>query len=93
MSRYKNNNIETNKDTNKKYYVTYKKIKFPKKEDDVYIVWADYHTCHNIAYKYWDDSKLWWVLLSANNKMLESDFFNGEVIRIPINPELIINSV
>lgn len=85
--RYKNNKILID-ENNKRYYSTYNKITFPKKAEDIYIVWQDYHTTQNLAYKYYNDSKLWWVILSANNKKLESDFFSGEVIRIPTEPTL-----
>lgn len=88
------NNIKILKDeNNKKYYSTYERIYFPKDKDDIYIIWRDYYTTQNLAYKYYDDPELWWVILSANSKKLESDFFTGEVIRLPNEPMSIINNL
>ena len=88
--RYKNNKILIN-ENKQRFYATYSRLTFPKKTEDNYITWADYHTTQNLAYKFFDTPTLWWVILAANNKKLESDFFTGEVIRIPFEPQLTIN--
>lgn len=88
--RYKNNNVLKD-NNNKKYYSSWERISVPKKQDDIYIIWKDPLTTQNLAYKYYNDSTLWWIILLANNKKLESGFFSGEVIRIPKNPNLLFS--
>jgi len=47
-----------------------KTIQYPiidKKEDDTYIVGMQGDRLDNIAYKYYQDSRLWWIIARANN--------------------------
>lgn len=47
-----------------------KTIQYPiidKKEDDIYIVGIQGDRLDNFAYKYYGDSRLWWIIARANN--------------------------
>jgi len=44
--------------------VVYPKI--PKKADDIYIVGIQGDRLDNLAYKYYNDSLLWWIIARAN---------------------------
>lgn len=47
-----------------------KTIQYPiidKKEDDIYIVGIQGDRLDNFAYRYYGDSRLWWIIARANN--------------------------
>lgn len=80
MNRYEK--IEILKTESGKRYK--KTIQYPiidKKSDDIYIVGIQGDRLDNIAYKYYDDSRLWWIIARANN------IGNGS-LSVPIGKQL-----
>ena len=54
-------------------------------DDDVYIQLTDLQAkrIDTVAYQYYGDPELLWVLMIANEKDLPNQFLGGETIRIP----------
>jgi len=91
MERYKN--IEIKKTENgKRYYKTVRYPEIPKTLDDVYIVGRAGDRLDLLAYKYYKDVRLWWIIARANN-IGKGDFVVplGKQLRIPKNYTQIIN--
>lgn len=85
MNRYEK--IETLKTESGKRYK--KTIQYPLMErnvSDIYIIGRQGDRLDNLAYKYYSDSKLWWIIARANN--IGNGNLSvpiGEQIRIPSN--------
>ena len=85
MNRYEK--IETLKTESGKRYK--KTIQYPLMErnvNDIYIIGRQGDRLDNLAYKYYSDSKLWWIIARANN--IGNGNLSvpiGEQIRIPSN--------
>lgn len=66
MNRY--DNIQILKTENGKRYR--KTVQYPiieKKSNDIYIVGAQHDRLDNLAFKYYGDAQLWWIIARANN--------------------------
>ena len=62
------------------------------KDDDLYIITSNTDRLDLIAFDFWGDDKLWWVLAMVNNLECDSMFPpNGTQLRIPKDVESIIN--
>ena len=84
-SRYQNN--ETKK-LNDGREVFKSKIypKIPKSDSDIYIVTQGGDRLDSIAYQFYENSSLWWIIASANN-VHDAPFAlpEGTELRIPMN--------
>jgi hypothetical protein len=93
MNRLRNQEVKIN---NKKRYFKYVKYpEIPVDISDVYIITKIGERLDLLAYQYYQDSDLWWVIIKANpNKLKRDSFFMpvGIQIRIPIDIENIISS-
>ena len=93
MNRIRNQQIK--KSINQKRY--YKYLKYPEipiSIEDVYIITKNGDRTDLMAFNYYGNSDLWWVLVKANpNKLKRDSFFIpvGIQIRIPSNIEGIID--
>jgi hypothetical protein len=91
-SRYKNN--ETKK-LNDGRVVFKSKIypKIPKSDADIYIVTQTGDRLDSIAYQFYENSSLWWIIASANN-IHDAPFGlpDGTQLRIPMNYVSILNN-
>ena len=70
MRRYENNKTEVTKRFNGRRKVAYKTTIFPKferHETDIYIQAREGDRLDNLAYVYYRDVKLWWVIAQANH--------------------------
>ena len=86
---YRNIKINQNLDTLKRNYTNVVYPEIPKSNNDLYIIasWED--RLDLLAYQYYGDSDLWWIICQANpDKVRRDSFFIklGEQIRIP-NPQ------
>jgi len=56
------------------------------RDDDIYVVSETGDRLDTLAYEYYDDSSLWWIIASANN-IHDAPFglTDGTVLRIPQN--------
>jgi hypothetical protein len=85
MSRYRNNPIKKLKDGREVYRSKiYPDI--PLKNDDVYVVTQTGDRLDLLAYEYYRDQSLWWIIASANNiHNAQLGLKEGTILRIPQN--------
>jgi hypothetical protein len=91
MNRYENINI-VKTEKGKRYRSTVKYPVINKKSTDIYIVGSQHDRLDNLAYKYYEDARLWWIIARANN--LGKGTLTvpiGTQIRIPKEYILIVN--
>jgi hypothetical protein len=91
MNRYKDITI-VKTDDGKRYRSTVKYPVINKKSTDIYIVGSQHDRLDNLAYKYYEDARLWWIIARANN--LGKGTLTvpiGTQIRIPKEYILIVN--
>jgi nucleoid-associated protein YgaU len=90
MTRYENSSILITSD-----YRPYYKGKFypniPLSESDVYVITTVGDRLDSLAFSYYNDATLWWVIAMANNNITKGALYPepGTQLRIPTN----INSV
>jgi hypothetical protein len=85
MSRYENNPIKKLKDGREVYRSKiYPDI--PLRNDDVYVVTQTGDRLDLLAYEYYKDQSLWWIIASANNiHNAQLGIREGTILRIPQN--------
>ncbi len=92
-SRYKYTKIKLSRDGNRVFKPTlYPKI--PIRDSDIFIYPRFGDRLDNLAYKYYNDVSLWWIIAKANN--LDSAHIGLDVdkqIRIPTETETILNDL
>jgi hypothetical protein len=81
---------------NSKNKVVFRTVLYPKIErraDDVYIYTVLGDRLDLLAFKYYKDQTLWWIIAQANLLGSNASFVlePGKQIRIPADPDLIIN--
>jgi phage tail protein X len=58
----------------------------PMRDDDLYIVTQTGDRLDSIAYKFYGDSRLWWIIASANNiHNAPTGIEDGLILRLPMN--------
>jgi hypothetical protein len=90
MNRYNNAIIETTSQ-GKRYWKQKFYPNVPLSETDDYVITTIGDRLDNLAYSYYRDSTLWWVISMANNNVTKGSLFPepGTQLRIPTN----VNSV
>lgn len=75
----------------KRYYKSKIYPNIPFSETDVYVITTIGDRLDLIAYDYYNDAEMWWVISIANNNITKGSMFPipGTQLRIPVN----INSV
>jgi phage tail protein X len=91
-SRYENNETKKLNDGR----VVYKSKlypKIPKSDQDIYIVTQTGDRLDTLAYQFYENSSLWWIIASANN-VHDAPFAlpDGTELRIPMNYVSIMNN-
>ena len=94
MSRYRFTGIKIDKDTGNRVMKTtlYPEIKIDNGDRFVYPIDGD--RLENLAYRYYGDSSLWWIIAKANG--IRDGSFGlkpDEKLRIPSNIAQIINDL
>ena len=91
-SRYQNNETKKLND-GKTVYKSKLYPKIPKSDQDIYIVTQTGDRLDSIAYQFFEDASLWWIIASANN-IHDAPFGlpDGTQLRIPINYIDILNN-
>jgi hypothetical protein len=76
---------------NKQYYKGKIYPDIPYSETDEYIITVDGDRLDSIAYSYYGNPELWWIISIANNNITRGSIFpkSGTQLRVPIN----VNSV
>jgi hypothetical protein len=91
MNRYQNATILKTEYTNRPYYKGKFYPNIPLSENDYYIITTVGDRLDNIAYSYYGDSTLWWVISMANNNITKGALYPapGTQLRVPTD----INSI
>ena len=89
-TRY-NNSITLRTSDGKPYYKGKVYPNIPLSEDDVYVITTIGDRLDLLAYQYYRDVNLWWIISAANNNATKVSLFPapGTQLRIPTN----VNSV
>jgi len=87
-NRYTSIQIESGSfTTDPRYYTNVIYPEVDVTEDDIYVIATSNDRLDILAYQYYRDSTLWWVISSANNLPGNSLYLtNGTQVRIPANP-------
>ena len=92
MSRY-NNISKTKTQDGTRLYKTVKYPDIPRGNNDIYVITTDGDKYDTLAYKYYKDTSLWWVISTANAEYPQNSLFPpiGVQIRIPGDLDLILS--
>jgi len=66
MNRYEDINV-VKTDEGKRYRSSVQYPRLERKLDDIYIIGARHDRLDNLAFKYYEDAALWWIIARANN--------------------------
>jgi hypothetical protein len=90
MNRYDNAIVETTSQ-GKRYWKQKFYPNVPLSETDDYVITTIGDRLDNLAYSYYRDSTLWWIISIANNNVTKGSLYPepGTQLRIPTN----VNSV
>lgn len=84
MKRYNNTTQKVDKSGIRVYQTTYyPEIKIS--DNDVFILPKEGERLDSLAYKYYGDVSLWWIIAKANGLRGKPALSAGEVLRIPAN--------
>jgi hypothetical protein len=87
MNRYQNPIILDTPYTNRPYYKGKFYPNIPLSESDIYVITTVGDRLDSLAYTYYSDSTLWWVVSMANNNITKGTLYPtpGTQLRIPTN--------
>lgn len=85
MNRYEDTAILKTAYTNRPYYKGKFYPNIPLSESDVYVITTVGDRLDNLAYSYYNDPTLWWVIATANNNITKGQLYPipGTQLRIP----------
>lgn len=84
--RYRDINIVTNEE-GVRYYTNPIYPEIPVSDDDIYVITTGVDRYDTLAQKFYQDSRLWWIIASANNSKTDSlAVKQGIQLRLPANP-------
>jgi hypothetical protein len=91
MDRY-NNQDKTTTPQGKPYYKGKFYPNVPLSESDIYVITTEGDRLDYIAYTYYRNSELWWIISMANNNATNGSLFPipGTQLRIPQNVNAIL---
>jgi len=91
-SRYDNGTILTTTQS-RPYYKGKQYPNIPLSETDVYVITTVGDRLDLLAYSYYNDVNLWWIIAAANNNITKGSMFPipGTQLRIPANAANVIN--
>ena len=93
MDRYRNIKILNNAQ-GIKYYKGTKYPEIPLNFNDLYVITSAEDRYDTLAYAYYNDSSLWWIISSANPQYTQGSIYppEGTQLRIPLDVSTIINN-
>ena len=93
MERYTNRDILKQTNTNTPYYKGKFYPNIPLSESDVYVITTVGDRLDNLAYSYYRDTTLWWIIAAANNNATKGALYPepGTQLRIPTDANFVIN--
>jgi len=85
MNRYDNSTKLTTQYTNRPYYKGKFYPNIPLSENDVYVITTVGDRLDSLAYSYYQDVNLWWIIAAANNNITKGALYPapGTQLRIP----------
>jgi nucleoid-associated protein YgaU len=94
MNRYQNATILKTEYTNRPYYKGKYYPNVPLSENDVYVITTVGDRLDNLAYSYYGDATLWWVIAAANNNATKGALYPapGTQLRIPTDVNNVLQS-
>jgi nucleoid-associated protein YgaU len=92
MNRYNNAQVLTTNDY-KPYYKSRFYPNIPLSESDVYVITTVGDRLDSLAFSYYNDPTLWWIIAMANNNATKGALYPvpGTQLRIPVNVTAVIN--
>lgn len=93
MNRYDNSIVLKTENTNRPYYKGKFYPNIPLSESDVYVITTVGDRLDNLAYQYYRDATLWWVIAMANNNTTKGALYPqpGTQLRIPTDISSVLN--
>jgi hypothetical protein len=93
MNRYQPIPIIRNRD-GKQQYASTKYPQIPNNFSDIYVITSAEDRYDTIAFAYYNDSSLWWVISSANPQYTQGSLYppEGVQLRIPTNLSPILDA-
>ena len=93
MDRYENSTILTTQG-GRPYFKSKFYPNIPLSEKDYYVITTVGDRLDSIAYSYYRDATLWWIIAAANNNATKGALFPqpGTQLRIPTDINSILNS-
>lgn len=90
--RYNNSEIKYTL-SGKPYYRRKNYPQIPYSDSDVYVITTVGDRLDTIAYSYYNNAELWWVISVANNNITKGSMFPepGTQLRIPIDINSVLN--
>jgi hypothetical protein len=76
----------------KRYYKSKIYPSIPFFEDDVYVITTSGDRLDNIAYSYYGNAELWWIISIANNNITKGSLFPvpGTQLRVPVDADYVL---
>lgn len=86
-------NIINKTSSGKRYYKSKIYPDIPYSDTDEYIITTIGDRLDSIAYSYYNDAELWWVISVANNNITNGSMFPipGTQLRVPTNINSVLN--
>ena len=93
MSRYKETQVKIDKDTGNRVYGLTIYPRVPIQDGDLFVTPTEGDRLENLAYRYYEDTSLWWVIATANNIGKGTLVFPpGKQLRIPNDVEAAVTA-
>lgn len=93
MSRYENIPVLKTEFTNRPYYKSTFYPRIPLLASDIYVITNVGDRLDSLAYSYYTDSSLWWIISAANDNITRGTLYPvpGTQLRIPLEINAILN--
>jgi len=93
MNRYENSTILKTDNTNRPYYKGRFYPNIPLSDTDEYIITTVGDRLDSLAFSYYRDATLWWIIAAANNNITKGALYPapGTQLRIPIDINNVLN--
>ena len=93
MTRYDNSTVLKTEFTDRPYYKGKQYPNIPLSESDVYVITTVGDRLDSLAYSYYNDATLWWIIAVANNNATKGALYPipGTQLRIPTNVNVVLN--
>lgn len=94
MTRYEDTPVLTTIDYNPYYKGKYYP-NIPLSESDVYVITTVGDRLDSLAYSYYNDATLWWVIAAANNNATKGALYPapGTQLRIPTEINMVLQQI